>query len=175
MEKETSTSESCRQTLIVGLGNILLKDEGIGVRVVESLRDEYLLPDNIRLLDGGCGGLTLLEFMAKVEKLIIVDAARCGAPAGTVYRLGAEDIIRENGDALSGHQTGLRVALSLAGKLQTMPDTVIFGVEPCLIDYGLELSSELKPAVGKVIMAIFSELGLPMDSCHKHISSVHDA
>ena len=75
--------------LVLGIGNILLKDEGVGVRLIEAVDQEFVIPEGVELLDGGTAGIELLDHISQRELLVIVDAMRNGHPAGTVYRVGS--------------------------------------------------------------------------------------
>src|SRR4030042_7180736 len=77
--------------LILGIGNLLLKDEGVGVHVVERLR-EIPLPENVEVLDGGTAGLDLVDFIGGRKKLIVIDAVNAGEKPGTIYRLTEENL-----------------------------------------------------------------------------------
>ncbi|MBV5350338.1 hydrogenase maturation protease, partial [bacterium] len=79
-------------TLILGLGNTIMSDDGIGPKVIEKLRSEGGLSDDIDLVDGGTLGLDLLPFLEGVSKLILVDAVEIGKPAGTVVRLAGDEV-----------------------------------------------------------------------------------
>ena len=73
--------------VVLGVGNILLKDEGVGVRVIEKLQGQYTLPENVRVVDGGTQGLWLLSTIQEADHLIVVDAVLGGDEPGTIYRL----------------------------------------------------------------------------------------
>ncbi|MGL5597037.1 MAG: hydrogenase maturation protease, partial [Aeromonas sp.] len=94
-------------TLILGVGNLLLSDEAIGVRIVESLGREYRFAPGIELLDGGTAGMELMEAMASRDHLILVDAVRSGHAPGTVVTLNGDEIPTLFGRKISPHQLGL--------------------------------------------------------------------
>ncbi|MFN3471744.1 MAG: hydrogenase maturation protease, partial [Aquificaceae bacterium] len=81
------------KTLILGVGNVLLSDEGLGVRVVEELRNRYKFPKGVCLMEGGTLGLSLLYHIEKVDRLLIIDALLGGKPPGTLYKLRGEDVL----------------------------------------------------------------------------------
>jgi hydrogenase maturation protease len=140
------------ETIILGIGNVLLKDEGIGCHVVRALK-EIPLP-NVRVIEGGTSPDVL--FPEDAEKLIIVDAAKGGGMPGEVYRFKLDDIALEQKPFLSLHDIGLIDNLLLAKTLHNIVETIIIGVEPKEIDWGLELSPELQekmPQIAKVILA----------------------
>jgi hydrogenase maturation protease len=154
-----------RRILILGLGNILLSDEGFGVHISHSLQEKRL-PDNVEVIDGGTASFDVLLLEQNVEKLIVIDALRAGKKPGTIYkaRIGAErqDILREtfcDDTNLSLHQIGLIDALVAAKRLNCSPkEIVIIGVEPKRIDYGLELTDEVKKRVSEIIDIVLKEV-----------------
>lgn len=132
------------ELLILGLGNLLLSDDGLGVRAVERLARDFVLPPGVEAMDGGTLGLGLLGAAGECRRLLLVDAIRAEAPPGTLVRLegaAVEPAVRER---LSPHQIGvadLLAALRLVGRL---PETVtLLGLVPA----SLELAAELTPAV----------------------------
>jgi len=144
--------------LVLGVGNILLSDEGVGVRVIEAMKG-MTLPDNVELLDGGTGALDLFDFMANRDKVIIIDAAKGGGKPGDIYRFGPDDIRMQRQCLTSVHQVSLLDTLTMARLAGCSPrDIVIFGIEPRGVDWGLELSPEVAAVVPKVIELIMSEL-----------------
>ena len=162
MANATSTSKSTRKkTLIAGLGNILLGDEGVGVKVIEEIEKGFTLPDDLSLLDGGTAGYALIDYIKGYDRLIIIDAVRGGKKPGTIYRLSADDIQQRTDLKLSGHQISLPDVLCLAGKLDKLPEILLIGIEPKDMDYDLELSSEVKDAADKVIKTLVEELEIP--------------
>lgn len=149
-----------KKTLIAGLGNILLGDEGVGVKVIEEMEERFTLPANFSLLDGGTAGYALIDYMKGYDRLIMIDAVRGGEKPGTIYRLSADDIQQRTDLKLSGHQISLPDVLLLAGKLDKLPEILLLGIEPKDMDYDLELSSDVKKAAEKVIELLVQELGI---------------
>jgi hydrogenase maturation protease len=149
-----------RHTLVLGLGNPLLGDEGIGVRVVEELK-ELQLPDGVEAVVGGTAGLGLLGLMEGHQRVIIVDAADMGHPAGRVVRFTPSEVQFKTVEApLSLHQIGLGEVLALAEALDMSPDElVIIGVQPGRVEMSGELSPEVEGAIPQVISIILDELG----------------
>jgi hydrogenase maturation protease len=146
-------------TLILGVGNILLRDEGVGVRAVEALR-EACLPEGVEALDGGTLGVDLVDLIAGRRRLIVIDTVRAGGRPGSIYRLAVGDLLHPTVPNLSLHQTGLLEALQMAEHLGCAPQEVlIFGVEPGAIHYGLELSDAIAAAVPRVNALVLAEVG----------------
>ena len=145
--------------LILGVGNLLLRDEGVGVHVISTLRDREL-PDDIELLDGGTASFDLLDTLAGRRQVIIIDAVRTGSEPGTIFRFTPEDISVSREQITSLHQVGLLETLDVAKRLLDSPpeEVVVLGIEPKEIGWGLELSAEVKAAVPKVIELIMAEL-----------------
>lgn len=142
--------------LVVGIGNILLQDEGIGVRVIEALR-ERPLPGQVELLDMGTATMNLAFYLSGVSKLVIVDALRAGQKPGTVYRCSPEDLVPQEGGPVSLHDLGVVEALSMSKKLGHSPEVVIIGIEPKTIDWGMELTDEIKKEVPNIVNVVLKE------------------
>lgn len=150
-------TQSC-PVLVLGLGNILLRDEGIGVRVVQTLQSMNL-PDHVEALDGATAGLALLDILAERRKLIVVDAVDGEYPPGTVVRMTREDLAPPDGAAVSLHGLGLAEVLKLSERLRISPDEiVILGVKPARLEYGLELSAELNEMLPRIVELVLDEI-----------------
>jgi len=140
---------------VLGIGNALLRDEGIGCHVAHALA-EIPLPD-IKITDGGtCPDVW--QFIEDTDKLIIVDAVKGGGMPGQIYRFHLEDITLEQKPLLSMHDIGLVDNLILMQLRQNIGETVIIGVEPKDINWGLELSPELQGKMSQIIDTVLSEL-----------------
>ncbi|PKO35273.1 MAG: hydrogenase 2 maturation endopeptidase [Betaproteobacteria bacterium HGW-Betaproteobacteria-7] len=130
---------------VLGIGNILLSDEGVGVRVVEALASRASWPDDIELIDGGTCGMEMLDQLEELDLLVVVDCVRGGRPPGTPVVLRGEAVPVFFRTKLSPHQIGLAdvlASLELTGRAPR--ETVIVGIEP----ESLALGMELTPAVG---------------------------
>ena len=146
-----------RRTLVLGIGNILLRDEGVGVRVIEAMR-RLPLGEDIECVDGGTSGVDLVDEVADRPKVIVIDAVRADGEPGTVFRFGAEDLMRPGDRALSLHEFGLLETLTAARQLGCAPrEVVIFGVQPKEVHAGLDLSPEVAAAVPTVIELVLAE------------------
>jgi hydrogenase maturation protease len=127
--------------LVLGLGNILLSDEGIGVRIVEALAAAHEWPDDVELLDGGTSGMELLDMVADRDCLIVADAVNADAPAGQVIRLENDDIRMLFETRFSPHQLGLSDLLAALRLVDKAPRRVIVvGVVPQNLALGMDLS-----------------------------------
>jgi len=140
---------------VLGIGNVLLRDEGVGCHVVHAL-EGIPLPE-VKIIDGGtCPDL--LQFLEDADKLIIVDAVKGGGKPGQIYRFHLEDITLEQKPFLSLHDVGLVDNLMLMQLWHSIGETIIIGVEPKELEWGLELSPELREKMPQIIDAILSEL-----------------
>jgi len=144
------------KTIILGLGNLLLSDEGVGVHVIRGLQ-ELGLPGGVEVVDGGTAGFELLPFLKEAERVIVVDAARGGGKPGSVYRLKPGEL-SEATPGLSLHQLSLREVLQAAELLGIKPEVVIIGVEPERIAPGMDLSPAVEAALPRAIDAVLKEL-----------------
>ena len=147
--------------LVLGVGNILLRDEGIGVRVVEAM-EEMELPSGVELYDGATAGFDLLDVIAERQKVIVIDAVESTEEPGTIMRLTLDELDTQRPSELSMHDVAITETFALAGQLGTAPrEVVVIGVVPRVVGYGLELSEEVGTAVPRVIEAVLAEIALP--------------
>jgi hydrogenase maturation protease len=145
-------------TLVLGLGNILLSDEGVGVRVVEAMGQAALPPD-VEILDGGTAGVDLLDTLADRRKVVVIDAIDGDIAPGTVLRLTPEELVPRHEPGVSLHDLGLVETLALARHLDASPEeVVIIGVRPHSVECGLELSAQIRELVPKIIELVMAEL-----------------
>lgn len=149
------------KTTILGCGNALMGDDGVGVRVVELLQKAGL-PPGVEAIDAGVGGLAILGWIENADKAIIVDAVQTGnAPPGTVYRFTDRDLPPPGMFMLSLHDLGLVEAIAVGRVVQAMPaDIVIIGVEVGRVaEFTEELTPEVAGAVPEVLRLVRDELG----------------
>ena len=153
---------SAENVVVLGVGNILLKDEGIGVRVIEELQRRYVFPERARVIDGGTQGLWLMSTIQQADHLIVVDAVTSGGEPGALYRLERSDLPKSLRVKQSAHDSDLVEALNLCSLLEQEPKSVVvIGVEPEDIQpYGLELSPAVAARIDDLINRILAELKL---------------
>ena len=145
--------------LVLGIGNVLLTDEGIGVRALNELERRYTFPDNVELLDGGTAGIELLRHIRNRDYLIIIDAMKFNQEPGTVTRVEGNDVPAAFRTRISPHQLGLSDLLAAAMLTDELPpNLVLFGVEPENLDIGLNLTDTVEASVEKLTGAIIDEL-----------------
>ena len=141
--------------VVLGIGNVLLSDEGIGCHVANALK-EIPIPD-VKVIDGGtCPDV--VQLLEDADKLIVVDAAEGGGIPGQIYRFHLEDITLEQKPLLSLHDMGFVDNLRLMRLWRNTGETVIIGIEPKEITWGLELSPELQYKMPQIIDIVLSEL-----------------
>ena len=144
---------------MLGLGNILLSDEGVGVRAVEALAEQVQLSPDVEVLDGGTSGMDLLDQIAGRARLIVVDAVRTRRPAGTVVRLAGDEVPAFFSSRLSPHQLGLSDVLAVLRLMEAAPARItVIGVEPACLDLGLSLSPAVEAGLSEVFALILAEL-----------------
>ncbi len=159
--------------LVIGMGNVLMQDEGIGVRAVEELEARYDLPANVRLMDGGTTGMELFEPMRNADCLIIADAVNADRPAGTLVRIANEEIRAFFQTKLSNHQLGLSDLLALlAFKGETPRHVAIIGMVPHVLENRLGLSAPAAAGLDDMVRMLVDELArlgiivTPRDEVH---------
>lgn len=153
--------EATKQNItVLGIGNILLTDEGFGVRVVEKLFDEYEFPDNVSILDGGVLGINLLGFIAEAKHLIVVDAVKNKQPPGTLYRLEKDELPERILLKNSLHQTDFLETLTLCQAIDKVPKTtVVLGVEPeDILTHSVDMTPTVAARVDDMMDLVLREL-----------------
>lgn len=145
--------------LVLGIGNLVMSDDGIGVMVVQLVGKRYRFPGHVTILDGGTLGLDLLPRIEEAQRLLIVDAVQTGAAPGTLVRLTGEQIPLALESRLSPHQIGLRDLLNVSSLLGHAPvETVLWGVQPESIEMALGLTppvqEQLEPLAGMVLLEL---------------------
>jgi hydrogenase maturation protease len=145
--------------LVLGVGNILLSDEGLGVRVIEELRKRFRFPSHLELMDGGTLGVDLLYFMEGFERLLVIDAVLGGNPPGTLYKFRNEEVKAYFRRKVSAHELGFQEVLALADLMGKKPkEIVLVGMEPESLNISLELSTTVKERLRLLIEEVLKQL-----------------
>jgi hydrogenase maturation protease len=144
-------------TLVLGLGNLLLGDEGVGVHAAQALITEGC-PEGTVVLDVGTSILEALPELEQAERVIVIDAVKGGKAPGTIYRMPFEDFAKKPIIA-SMHGFDLDRVLALT-KRQQPPDVLVLGVEPANMAYSLELSREIAGVLPSLLALVKKEIGL---------------
>jgi hydrogenase maturation protease len=145
-------------TVVLGLGNLIHSDDGVGVHAVQRLQADCRVPADVQLLDGGTLGLMLLNHVGGARCLLVIDAVDVGAPAGTLVRLEGEELRGMPGSG-SVHQLGfadLLAALRITG--QEPDELVVLGIQPESTELGTSLSASVADALNEVIEAAIAQL-----------------
>ncbi len=155
------------RVLVLGLGNVLLKDEGVGVHVAGQLQ-KLDLPGNVEVIDGGTAGLDILLSQEGLYKLVVIDATRAGKRPGTIYKTRFKAAEKDRltqifsnaeQSKISLHQVGLIDALAAAERMSCAPEEiVIIGVEPREMAYGLELTEQVKQRLAEIVDTVLEEI-----------------
>lgn len=158
--------------LILGLGNVLLGDDGLGVAAVRQLLAEYEPPEGVQVLDGGTLGLSLLPHLEDAERAILVDAIADDAPVASLVRLEGEDVAPAVAARLSPHQIGVSDLLEGARWLGRSPRIVLLlGLVPGSIELGLERSAAVEASLPDLVGRVVEEarsLGFPFRPRRNH-------
>lgn len=150
--------------LVLGLGNILLRDEGVGVFAVRSLR-QRMLPAQVEALDGGTFGLDLLDAIADRDKVVVIDAIDADLPSGTIVRLREEQVLPTHLHRSSLHDSGLAEVLRVARLLGCAPrEVIVIGVVPELVAEGLGLSPRIDALLPDIVEIVLKEIATTVPS-----------
>jgi hydrogenase maturation protease len=145
--------------LVLGVGNLLLSDEGVGVRALEEFERQFGTPEGVELLDGGTSGMELLYYIRDRDVLIIIDAITCGKPPGSIIRIEGERVPALFQKKISPHQLGLSDLMAAARLTDSLPaKVVLFGIEPKELGTGLEMSGEVGGALEELALLVALEL-----------------
>ena len=143
------------KTLVLGMGNLLLCDEGVGVHVARALAQRELPPD-VSVVEAGTAFLDVLPEIEKADRILLVDAMEGGAAPGSVYRV-PFDQCRHPDMLASLHGFDMSRVLFMAGN-DRAPEVTVFGIEPARIEWGTELSPAVQRVLPAVQEAILNEL-----------------
>lgn len=147
--------------LVIGMGNVLMQDEGIGVRAVEELDCRYELPSHVRIVDGGTTGMELFEPMRTTDCLIIADAVNFDRPPGSLIRIADKEINAFFQTKISNHQLGLSDLLALMAMRGETPRRVaIIGMVPYGLENRLGLSVPAAAGLDAMVDMLLHELAL---------------
>lgn len=147
-----------KKVIVVGIGNLLMQDEGIGVHVVNRLA-EMDLPDDVDVIDAGVNSYDMLDIFGQAETLIIVDAMQAGGEPGTIYRAPLEELgLKPAENITSLHEMHFIEAVNMAKLLGHHPEIIVFGVEPGTMSVGMELTPEIAEKLPRLLELIKMEI-----------------
>ena len=158
LTKPSNGSIKCASTLVLGIGNILLRDEGVGVRAIEKFR--FLnFGNDVEYVNGGTNGFGLIDVIANRQKLIVIDAADIDGSPGTMKSISFEEL-QHSSDCLSFHEFGLAETIKATKLLGCAPaEIVTIGIKPHDTKPGLTLSKPVNAALPELLLMLLSELG----------------
>jgi hydrogenase maturation protease len=147
------------RAVVLGIGNMLMTDEGIGVRVIEEIERRFRMPPGIEVIDGGTSGMELLDALDDLDHLIVVDAVRSGDPPGSLIRLVDDEVPALFQTRLSPHQLGLSDVLASLKLMDGFPrHLVLLGCEPQSLATALGLTPAVEARVEDLVQAVLAEL-----------------
>ena len=152
------------KNLVLGVGNLIMCDDGFGIHVIRRLEEKANIPDEIQVVDGGTAGLDLLYYLEGVDKMIIIDAMEMmGREPGTLTVMDGDDIPTYLSIKMSPHDVALPDML-FAAKLRDLypKEIIVYGVQPLTVDMGLELSPVVADKIEIVVDKIIAEMGLEL-------------
>ncbi len=154
------TGKSRKDVIVVGVGNVLLSDEGIGVHLIHRLSQSAEQFPSVDFIDAGTGGLSVLHLIANRKKAVIIDCAKMGAEPGTMKRFGLDDVKSiKTLSGLSLHEADIARIITLAKLLGQLPkEVVFFGIQPQFISPGENLSGKIACRMDEYVHTITGEL-----------------
>lgn len=145
------------QIVVLGLGNILQGDDGVGVHVIRRLAERYEFPDHVEVIDGCTLGLSVLPHIGVDRRVLIVDAANLREPPGTIRRFEGQACAAAFSSPLSAHDIGLQDLLGAARLIGAYPrELMLWCVQPSSTDLGVELS----PAVAAQVEPLVDQIAI---------------
>lgn len=145
---------------IVGVGNLLLGDEGVGLHIIDNL-SKIPMPSHVNIIDCGCDLLSLTAYLNKPQKIVIIDAIRAGGKPGEIYRFDYSKLATTKGETQSGHQIGtIDVLRLLKSVYPVMADSeiILIGVEPKMLELSTDLSQEVRGSIADVTRLVIEEI-----------------
>lgn len=145
--------------LVLGIGNLVMGDDGVGVMVAQQLQQGYRFPDNVEIMDGGTLGLDLLPKLENITNLLMIDAVETGHMAGTCVRLCGQELPVALETKLSPHQMGLKDLLAVSALMGHSPqEMVLIGVQPGSIEMEVGLTAEVEAQFETLVSNVLAEL-----------------
>ncbi len=147
------------RAIVLGIGNTILSDEGVGVRAALALEQSYHIPDEVSVVDGGTAGMELLDIIAGADLVVVLDTVKAGRPPGSIVRLAGEQVPMFFRRKLSPHQIGLCDVLAALEFLGRLPaELIVLGVEPNTLELGTELTQAVRARLPRLVELAAGEL-----------------
>jgi len=148
-----------KKIIVLGVGNELLSDEGIGVHVIKALQKESSLPLEVEVMEGGTDGFGLINIIIETDRLIVIDSIKGGCEPGTLYKFDIEDTPgTPDLFKTSGQQIGILEVINLSSLIGKTPKTTVIGIEPRSVATGMEFSQEVRAKIPRVIELVKEEI-----------------
>jgi hydrogenase maturation protease len=161
-------------TLVLGLGNPLMGDDGVGIAALQRLQDRWELPPEVDLVDGGTWGMNLLPLIESAGRLILLDAIESGQAPGTLTVLRRDQLPRYFSLKLSPHQIDLREVLAVAELRGTLPDHLVaLGIQPARIEMDAGLSAPVAAALDQLVHRVVDHLEAAGYACRRRTEAAH--
>ncbi len=150
------------RNLVLGVGNLLLSDEGAGIHAVRRIDETRPLPEDVEVVDGGTAGLNLLYYLEGVDRLVIIDAVETGGPPGTLIRIAGDSVPAYMALKVSPHEITLPDFLAAARLRDLYPrEVVIWGIQPDSLEVGIDLSPTLAEKLDALVECVVKEFREP--------------
>ena len=168
MSYRPDEQSSQRPVLVLGMGNILLEDEGLGVHALKLLQQRYVVPAEVEFLDGGTSGMALIDLLSGRKHLLVLDAVQTGDPPGTLVKMDDQDVPVYFGLRITPHQLGLSDVLASLQLTDEQPGNVtVLGLVPESLEMSLDLSGHISDKLEHLVKAAVDELanlGYPLQA-----------
>lgn len=152
------------EVTILGVGNVILRDEGFGVRTAEYLDAHYDFPEGVQIVDGGTLGIELTQYVTGTDKLLIIDSINGGAEPGTLFRFHNDAVMEHFQEKISAHEVGIQDVLALLTVTgHKIPEVVVIGAQPYDLSAGVGLSdgmARLLPHMAEQALAELRSWGI---------------
>jgi len=170
----STNSGATPRTVVIGLGNPLMGDDGLGIAALERLQEMWDVPPEVELVDGGTWGMNLLPIIEDAEQVLLLDAIHAGATPGTLVVVPRERLPRYLATKISPHQVDLRDVLALAELRGTLPPiTTAVGLQPARVEMIHELSAPVRERVDVVVATAVKLLAEWGYECTPRAAPVH--
>lgn len=147
-----------KRIMVIGIGNLLMQDDGVGVHVIRSL-EEMNWPAQVELVDAGTHSYDLLDYLSRADKCIVVDAMHTGGTPGTVYRIPWQELeLKPNPEICSLHEISFAEAMHMVHLEGYEPEVLVYGVEPQKVDLGVELTPVVARQVPGIVEMIKKDI-----------------
>lgn len=171
---DRARSGATGRVTVIGLGNPLMGDDGLGVLAAQRLRDEWHLPPTVDVVDGGTWGMRLLPAIEDAESLLLIDAINIGMPPGTDVELERHEIPRAFAHKLSPHQIDVAEVLALCELRDRLPERMVaIGLQPETIEFGAPLSRRVEERLDSLVANAVFQLELWGHRCAPRVGRAH--